>query len=126
VRFNKRFNKFYDKKLKEADDAEIENDEIEEIEDVIEELDIEAVLEEIADKLGFDYTSSNGSGSYSISDNVEVRVRFTPKKISRIQTVILKNPARFDCTKNTTTVDNLSVELQTSVLIIKEIKQKLM
>ena len=116
-------NRFLSKTLREKDDEEIEvfEDEVE-----VEELDIDSVLEEIANKLGFDYTSANGSGSYSVSDNVEVRVRYTKDKIVKIQTVILKNPARYDCTKNTTTVDNLSVELQTCVLIIKEIKQKLM
>lgn len=116
-------NRFLSKTLREKDDEEIEvvEDEVE-----VEELDIDSGLEEIANKLGFDYTSANGSGSYSVSDNVEVRVRYTKDKIVKIQTVILKNPARYDCTKNTTTVDNLSVELQTCVLIIKEIKQKLM
>ena len=113
-------NRFLTKSLKEEDE------ELEVIEDEIEEIDLDTELTKIADKLGFDYTSANGSGSYSVSDNVEVRVRYTQNKIVKIQTVILKNPARYDCTKNTTTVDNLSVELQTCVLIIKEIKQKLM
>ena len=123
MRYHRIQNKFPRKPLREDDDIEVVEDEIEELE---EEISIDEQLQTIAEKLGFDYTSANGSGSFSISDNVEVRVRFTPNKISRIQTVILKNPARYDCTKNTTTVDNISVELQTCVLIIKEIKQKIM
>lgn len=110
------------KRLTEIDEDEFIDD-VEEVEDI---LNIDNTLMSIGNKLGYDYTSSNGSGSFSVSDNVEVRVRFTPDKVVKVQTVILKNPARFDCTRNTTTIDNLSVELQTCVLIIKEIKQKLM
>jgi len=104
------------------EDEDIEDEIVDDVEDVV----IEDQLFEIGEKLGYDFTASNGSGSFSISDNVEVRVRFTPRGIMSIQTVLLKNPARYDCTKNTTTVDNISVELQTCVLIIKEIKSKLM
>lgn len=91
----------------------------------VEEILIEDQLAEIGDNLGYPFTSSNGKGSFSISDNVEVAVRFSPTQITAIEARILKNPARFNCTRNTTTVDNLSVELQTCVLIIKDIRSKL-
>ena len=114
-------------RLNEVDEQdEFIDDVVNDIEEIEDELDIDTTLRDIGDRLGYDFTSSNGSGSFSISDNVEVRVRYTPTKVVKVQTNILKNPARYDCTRNTTTVDNLSVELQTCVLLIKEIKQKLL
>ena len=106
-----------------------EDDVIDTIEDdIIDDIDvvlIEDQLEQIGDNLGYPFTSSNGRGSFSISDNVEIDVRFTPTQITSIETNIIKRPSRFNCTKNTTTVDNLSVELQTCVMIIKDIRSKL-
>lgn len=100
-------------------------DEEQEIIDDVEELVIDDQLHEIGENLGYNFTSYNGRGSFSVSDNVEVNVRFTDDIITSIETKILKSPARYNCTRNTTTVDNLSVELQTCVLIIKEIRSKL-
>lgn len=93
--------------------------------EIVEDSNVETQLSEIADNLGYNFTSSDGRGSFSVSDNVEVSVRFTQKLITSLDVKILKNPARFSCLKNTTTIDNLSVELQTCVLIIKEIRSKL-
>ena len=93
---------------------------------VIEDIPVTDVLQEIGDNLGYPFTYSGTNGSFSVSDNVEVSVRIVNNEVQRIFTRILKNPARFDCTKNTATVDNLSVELQTCVLIIKDVRQKLM
>ena len=107
----------FDRALKDIDD---------EIDDEIDDIDIEAALIEIGDKLGYDFISSNGSGSFSISDDVEVYVRYTDRGINKLETRILRSNPRFDCTKNTTSVNNLSIELQTAVLIIKDIKSKLM
>ena len=120
--------RFRTKRLHEEDEEDFIDDEIDIIKDIEkdeEELTIEDQLYEIGDNLGYDFTSYSGRGSFSISDNVEVSVRYTPEKITSIDTKILKNPAKFNCTKNTTTIDNLSVELQTCVLLIKEIKSKL-
>lgn len=103
------------------DDIILVDDEIDDVND----LNIESQLAEIADNLGYNFTSFDGRGSFSVSDNVEVSVRFTRNLITSLDVKILKNPARFSCIKNTTTVDNLSVELQTCVLIIKEIRSKL-
>lgn len=120
--------RFRTKRLHEEDEEDFIDGEIDIIKDIEkdeEELTIEDQLYEIGDNLGYDFTSYSGRGSFSISDNVEVSVRYTPEKITSIDTKILKNPAKFNCTKNTTTIDNLSVELQTCVLLIKEIKSKL-
>lgn len=107
------------------DDEEIEiigdEEEVDEIEEVL----LEDKLAEIGDNLGYPFTSHSGRGSFSVSDNVEISVRFTPDEITAIDVRITKNPARFTCTKNTTTVDNLSVELQTCVMIVKDIRSKL-
>lgn len=117
---DKYYKKYYDRYHTITED----NDEEEIV--IEEEVPVTDVLEEIGDNLGYPFTYSGTSGSFSVSDNVEVSVRFSDNKVQRIYTRILKNPARFDCTKNTTTVDNLSVELQTCVLIIKDVRQKLM
>jgi hypothetical protein len=108
------------------EDEYIASDIVNDIErDVDEELSIEDTLYEIGDNMGFDFITYNGRGSYSISDNVEIDVRYTKDKVTAIDTKIIKNPAKFSCIRNTTTIDNLSVELQTCVMIIKEIKTKL-
>lgn len=104
-------------KLREADD------DIEVVE--IEEDSIEDQLIEIGDNLGYPFTGSDGKGSFYISDNVEVSVRFSPKSVTSIEARIIKNPARFNCTRSTTTIDNISVELQTCVLVIKDIRSKI-
>ena len=117
---NRKYKRYYDRYHTITED----NDEEEIIID--EEVPITDVLEEIGDNLGYPFTYSNTSGSFSVSDNVEVAVKFLDNFIQKIYVRILKNPARFDCSKNTTTIDNLSVELQTCVLIIKDVRQKLM
>ena len=125
-RYGRYYRKPYD--LYEADDdvVLVDDDEYFDNEvEIIEDSNVESQLSEIADNLGYNFTSSDGRGSFSVSDNVEVSVRFTQNLITSLDVRILKNPARFSCLKNTTTVDNLSVELQTCVLIIKEIRSKL-
>ena len=98
-------------------------------EEILDNLDIETELDEIANKLGYSFMpNGNGvSGSISVSDYLTVSLRYYNNEISKI-TVDCKinNNGKIDCTRNTTTADNLSVDLQTCILIIKDIKQKLM
>ena len=117
---NRNYDRYYNRYHTITED----NDEEEIV--IEEEVPVTDALEEIGDNLGYPFTYSGTSGSFSVSDNVEVSVRIVNNEVQRIFTRILKNPARFDCTRNTTTVDNLSVELQTCVLIIKDVRQKLM
>lgn len=127
-RYGRYYRKPYDLYEDDEDFVLVDDDKYFDDEDeieIIEDSNVETQLSEIADNLGYNFTSSDGRGSFSVSDNVEVSVRFTQNLITSLDVKILKNPARFSCLKNTTTVDNLSVELQTCVLIIKEIRSKL-
>ena len=127
-RYGRYYRKPYDLYEDDEDFVLVDDDKYFDDEDeieIIEDSNVETQLSEIADNLGYNFTSSDGRGSFSVSDNVEVSVRFTQNLITSLDVRILKNPARFSCLKNTTTVDNLSVELQTCVLIIKEIRSKL-
>ena len=79
--------------------------------------------------LGYTFTMNNGSthdGTISISDNLSIYIRFINDSITKIYIITDINNDRIDCTRNTSTADNISVDLQTCVLIIKEIRQKLM
>lgn len=96
-----------------------------EVEDVL----ISDMISDIVQNLGYTFVQNKGSstdGTISVSDNLTIFIRYTPMEITRIyiKTEIQNN--RIDCTRNTATADNLSVDLQTCVLIIKEIKNKLM
>lgn len=97
--------------------------------DIIEEFDIEAELDEIAENLGYTFEpvkDSTTEGTISVSDNLTIYIRYINNEITRIYIKTDIKNDRIDCTRNTTTADNISVELQTCVLIIKDIKQKLM
>lgn len=84
-------------------------------------------LYEIADNLGFPFEETNNtSGRFSISDNVIVVVKYRDDRVMSIHTKITKNPALYDCTHTTSTIDNISTELQSCILIIKDIRSKLM
>ena len=97
-------------------------------EDIIGDIDIEIELSEIAENLGYSFMpSGNGtSGIISISDELEIIIRYFNGQISKISIFVDIDGDKIDCTRNTTKADNMSVDLQTCVLIIKDIKQKLM
>lgn len=114
----KKMLKSYRNSLNEAEDI-----------DELEEFDIELELSEIADNLGYTFMPSKDKtteGTISVSDELTIYVRYINNQITRIYIKTDINNDRIDCTRNTTNADNMSVELQTCVLIIKDIKQKLM
>ena len=97
--------------------------------DDIEDIVLSDRLYDIANDLGYTFTlSKNNSneGVISISDYLSIVIRFADDEIKRIFIRTYIDNSRIDCTRNTTTADNISIELQTCVLIIKDIKQKLM
>ena len=105
----------------------LHEDEDEEI--IIEEPSIQDELYDIVNNLGYTFTMNNGSthdGTISISDNLSIYIRFINDSITKIYIITDINNDRIDCTRNTSTADNISVDIQTCVLIIKEIRQKLM
>lgn len=100
-------------------------------EDDVEEQEISLVdsLKSVANDLGYTFEVSRtnkNEGFISISDYLSIVIRIANEKITRIQIKTKIDSDRIDCTRNTTTADNISIELQTCVLIIKDIKQKLM
>jgi hypothetical protein len=122
----------YVREAEDEDDIVIVDDEDadeEEIEDDIEEVEEETIvdkLSKIGDDLGYDFIGGVTSGSFSLSNSVEVFVRYSDDKIQKLEVRLLKSNPRFNCMRNTTEVDNISVELQTATLIVKSVKQKLM
>lgn len=120
----------YVREAEDADDIVIVDDEDtdeEEIEDEVEEEEtIVDKLSKIGDDLGYDFIGGVTSGSFSLSNSVEVFVRYSDDKIQKLEVRLLKSNPRFNCMRNTTEVDNISVELQTATLIVKSVKQKLM
>lgn len=122
----------YVREAEDADDIVIVDDEDadeEEVEDEIEEVEEETIvdkLSKIGDDLGYDFIGGVTSGSFSLSNSVEVFVRYSDDKIQKLEVRLLKSNPRFNCMRNTTEVDNISVELQTATLIVKSVKQKLM
>ena len=98
-------------------------------EDDIEEVNISDRISEIVSDLGYDFRLNKNNaneGSVSISDNLSIFIRLMNNEISRIYIKMDVSNNRIDCTRNTSTADNISVDMQTCVLIIKDIKQKLM
>jgi hypothetical protein len=122
----------YVREAEDEDDIVIVDDEDadeEEIEGEIEEVEEETIvdkLSKIGDDLGYDFIGGVTSGSFSLSNSVEVFVRYSDDKIQKLEVRLLKSNPRFNCMRNTTEVDNISVELQTATLIVKSVKQKLM
>lgn len=109
------------KKLKRKREKELEKD-IKEVEDIL----IQDELKEIASDLGYDFIGGQTSGSFSLSDLVEVYVRYSDTEIQKIEVRILSSNPRFNCMRNTTDVEELAVQLQTATLIVKNVKQRLM
>lgn len=98
-------------------------------EEIVEDIDIEAELTAIAEDLGYTFMPNKTGpigGTISVSDELSIFIRYNDTGITRIYINFDVVNNKLDCTKNTTTADNMSVELQTCVLIIKDIKQKLM
>lgn len=109
------------KKLKRKREKELEKD-IKAVEDIL----IQDELKEIASDLGYDFIGGQTSGSFSLSDLVEVYVRYSDTEIQKIEVRILSSNPRFNCMRNTTDVEELAVQLQTATLIVKNVKQRLM
>lgn len=88
-------------------------------------------LQTIANDLGYDYidTSENGNnrGLISISDDVNILISFDGN-ITSLRVRIGREPrkrAKYNCYSNSSTIDNISVELQTASMICSEIRKKL-
>ena len=94
--------------------------------------DMQANLKEIADDLGYAYIETRrdklGSGTISISDNVNIRIIYVAEYVTKIEVTVGKGTTRptFDSTDNSSTIDEISVDLQTASMICSEIRKKLM
>lgn len=82
----------------------------------------------IADNMGVRYIDNNdGNFKMIISDDVSIRVRYTRDRMTRMYVEVLndgKRDVRIDCTRNTKRADSISVDIQTAILIVKDIKNK--
>ena len=92
--------------------------------------DIQLVLIEIAQNLGYDYEelSDNklGVGFISITNDVSIIVKYNSNKVTSIQVQIGEfNKNKYECTTNSATIDEISVALQTASMICSEIRRKI-
>lgn len=92
--------------------------------------DIQAVLISIAEDMGYDYMefSENrlGAGFIAITNDVSIIVKYSREKITSIQVQVGEfNKNKYDCTTNSSTIDSISVSLQTASMICAEIRRKL-
>ena len=91
-----------------------------------------AKLKEIADNLGYTYLETRkdklGSGTISISNDVNIRIKYNAESVNDINVTIgntVNRPA-YNVTDNGATIDEISVDLQTASMICSEIRKKLM
>lgn len=91
-----------------------------------------AKLKEIADNLGYTYLETRkdklGSGTISISNDVNIRIKYNAESVNDINVTIgntVNRPA-YNVTDNSATIDEISVDLQTASMICSEIRKKLM
>lgn len=91
-----------------------------------------AELKEIADNLGYTYLETRkdklGSGTISISNDVNIRIKYNAESVNDINVTIgntVNRPA-YNVTDNNATIDEISVDLQTASMICSEIRKKLM
>lgn len=91
--------------------------------------DIETTLKDIADNLGyFFYAEDNNKGTISITDDVNIVVRFT-NKVTSIEVTIGKNKNKqptYKITKSNSSIDEISVALQTASMVCAEIRKRLL
>lgn len=93
--------------------------------------DIQITLTEIAQDLGYDYIElSNtklGSGQIAITNDVTINVRYDSYRVKSLSVQIgqFNKNTKYDCTTNSSTIDNISVALQTASMILSEIRRKL-
>lgn len=82
----------------------------------------------VADNMGVRYIDNNdGNFRIIVSDDVNIRVRYTRDRMTRMYIEVLndgKRDVRIDCTRNTKRADSISVDIQTAILIVKDIKNK--
>ena len=110
------------------------DDEFDDFEEEVVSEEIANSLKTISDKLGISGKMSkkeNGLFIYSISSNVKVNVRFSDE-VEEVFTEIKNNyelennNIKIDCTDDTTEISNISDYLNTAILLIKDIQDKLM
>ena len=110
--------------IQEADEPELttESDKIQYVQNQ---------LKEIAEDLGYTYEERSramlGRGAIAISNNVNIIVEYG-KRVSRIYVAIGKDTRKrpmYDCSTNSASIGDLSVQLQTATMIVDTIRKKL-
>ena len=133
MRFGRYYSPLYEDEFDEFDEDEFDDD----FDDDIESAGSEEIAEQlkiISDKLGISGKMSKKDSNlfvYSLSSTVKVNVIFSDE-IEDITTEIKNNydsvgdNIRIDCTDDTTEISNISDYLNTAILLIKNIQDKLM
>lgn len=88
---------------------------------------IQTVLIQIAEDLGYTYIEKTdyklGNGTINITNDVSIIIKYG----TRITTIYVNiEKSMYNCTTNSSTIDDVSVALQTASMICSEIRKKLM
>lgn len=136
MRFGRYYSPLYEDEFDEFDEDEFDEFD-DDFDDDIESAGSEEIAEQlkiISDKLGISGKMSKKDSNlfvYSLSSTVKVNVIFSDE-IEDITTEIKNNydsvgdNIRIDCTDDTTEISNISDYLNTAILLIKSIQDKLM
>ena len=92
--------------------------------------DMQAELIAIAEDMGYFYEESSeklGVGFIAITDDVNIIVKYNETKLLSLYVQVgdYKSDNKYDCTTNSSSIDEISVALQTASMICSEIRRKL-
>lgn len=102
---------------------------VEEDEDIYTPERINREITQIVKNLGYQYSEmgqSYGKGTISIRNDLNIIIRYNTR-LTDMRVSIGNNDgnANYNCTKNSSSIDELSVALQTASMICDEIRQKI-
>ena len=92
--------------------------------------DMQEELISIAEDMGYNYEESSeklGAGFIAITDDVNILIKYNADKLLSINVQIgdYKTDNKYNCTTNSSSIDEISVALQTASMICSEIRRKL-
>jgi hypothetical protein len=92
--------------------------------------DVQEELIAIAEDMGYFYEESSeklGAGFIAITDDVNIIIKYNVDKLLSLNVQVgdFKTDNKYDCTTNSSSIDEISVALQTASMICSEIRRKL-
>ena len=92
--------------------------------------DMQEELISIAEDMGYNYEESSeklGAGFIAVTDDVNILIKYNADKLLSIDVQVgdYKTDNKYNCTTNSSSIDEISVALQTASMICSEIRRKL-